>query len=131
MTSAEFKAWRKRLGLTQQGAGDAIGRTKRTIISYEKGIESHGRPAPVPLTVELACKWVEHSVMDEFEADVIEAAQDLVNDYAGSEFGPMKRNILRSTDTLIDAVMDLQAENDGRWQRPADTQVVTPQPPEE
>lgn len=56
--------------------------------------------------------------MDELEAAVIEAAQDLVHDWIGGHYGPNKIQIQRSEVRLQDAVADLAAENDGHWTRP-------------
>jgi DNA-binding XRE family transcriptional regulator len=53
MTHEEIKLWRKRLGMTQQQAGDAIGVTKRSIQLFEAGDQ------PVSRTIALACAAVE------------------------------------------------------------------------
>jgi DNA-binding XRE family transcriptional regulator len=50
MTPATFAAWRKRLGLTQKQAADALGCSLRSISNYEGG---HW---PIPLAIELACE---------------------------------------------------------------------------
>ena len=49
MTPQQFKAWRKRLGLTQARAADAIGMSLTQIKNYEAG------RADIPRYVELAC----------------------------------------------------------------------------
>lgn len=50
MTPDDFKAWRKAMGgISQKHAGRLIGRSARTINSYEKG------DAPIPVVVQLAC----------------------------------------------------------------------------
>lgn len=49
MTPKQFKDWRKRLGLTQARAADAIGMSATQIKNYEAG------RAIIPLYVELAC----------------------------------------------------------------------------
>jgi hypothetical protein len=49
MTGADFKAWRARLGLTQQAAADALGIALRTAQSYDASAE-------LPLIVERACR---------------------------------------------------------------------------
>lgn len=59
MTPQEFKAWRTRLGLTQAQAGRALGYTSRWIIAFEQGINHRRQPCVIPLSVELACKWLE------------------------------------------------------------------------
>ena len=53
MTSTEFRAWRKSLGLNQTEAGALLGLTYRMISKYENG-------ANIPRTTELACKWITH-----------------------------------------------------------------------
>ena len=53
MTPADFRAWRKRLGLSQSGAAEALGISPRMVWSYENG--EH----PLPKTVALACEAVE------------------------------------------------------------------------
>lgn len=50
MTAAEFKAWRKRLGMTQAQAAKAIGRSAAWVASAETGRRKIGK------TVELACE---------------------------------------------------------------------------
>lgn len=49
MTPEQFKAWRKRLDLTQQGAADAIGISRRMVQAYEADKQ------PIPKPVALAC----------------------------------------------------------------------------
>lgn len=56
--------------------------------------------------------------MDSYEAAVIEAAQDWSDAQEGSKYGPMAHEIRRAEEALTTAVADLQAANDGRWQRP-------------
>jgi transcriptional regulator with XRE-family HTH domain len=52
MTPAAFKAWRKRLGLSQRGAGDALGLSLRAVQNYESGERR------VTKTLALACAAV-------------------------------------------------------------------------
>lgn len=49
----EFKAWRKRLGLTQAAAAEELGVTRRAIVHYERGARS------ISKMVRLACAAVE------------------------------------------------------------------------
>jgi DNA-binding XRE family transcriptional regulator len=49
----EFKAWRKRLGLTQEAAALELGVTRRAIVHYERGARS------ISKVVRLACEAVE------------------------------------------------------------------------
>lgn len=53
MTGAALRAWRRRLGFTQETAGAAIGRHPRMIGQYEDGTYD------IPQIVELACIAVE------------------------------------------------------------------------
>lgn len=53
MTPEEFKAWRKRLGLTQGQAAEALGLSLRAIQYYERGERE------ITKTVALACAAVE------------------------------------------------------------------------
>jgi transcriptional regulator with XRE-family HTH domain len=46
---ADLKAWRERLGMTQQQAAVALGLERRTLIRYELGERS------IPKAVALAC----------------------------------------------------------------------------
>ena len=55
MTPAQFKAWRKRLGLSQKKAGAALGLNPRTIHLFERGKRyEDGRPVVISKTVRLA-----------------------------------------------------------------------------
>lgn len=54
MKPAEFKEWRKRLGLKQKDAADMLGLKKRVIQYYERGSRD-GKTVEIPKTVELAC----------------------------------------------------------------------------
>ena len=54
MPPAQFKRWRKALGLSQKDAADALGLKRRMIQYYEKG-ERDGEPVKVPRSVRLAC----------------------------------------------------------------------------
>lgn len=53
MNADEFRAWRKRLALTQEQAGAELNRTRRQIIAYEDG------SADVPREIKLACAALE------------------------------------------------------------------------
>ena len=50
LTTAQFKAWRIRLSLTQRAAAEALGISERAVIYYEKG------ERPISDTVALLCK---------------------------------------------------------------------------
>ena len=59
MTSEQFKAWRKGMGLTQAGAADALGLSKESVFNYETGVRRDGgRAVVIPRTVALACAAV-------------------------------------------------------------------------
>ncbi len=54
MTSEQFKAWRKSLGLSQKAAADALGLKNRIVQYYEKG-ERDGEEVKIPKYIRLAC----------------------------------------------------------------------------
>jgi len=56
MTPKQFKAWRKRLGLSQPAAGAALGVCIATIQLYERGkrFDRNDRPVIIPKTIRLA-----------------------------------------------------------------------------
>lgn len=55
----EFKAWRCRLGLSQQEAADALGLSKGTIENYEAGRRrGSGQTVDIPKHIEAACNWI-------------------------------------------------------------------------
>ena len=55
MTPEQFKAWRKRLRLSQQAAGVALGLGTSTVALYEQGKRwEDSRPVTIPKHVRLA-----------------------------------------------------------------------------
>ena len=59
MTSAEFKVWRERLGLSPQSAAEILDLSKGTIELCERGERrDDNRPVEIPTTVELSCKYL-------------------------------------------------------------------------
>ena len=69
MTPQQFKAWRKRLGLSQLAAGKALGISISTVILYEHGKRYEAnrdyRPVVIPKTVRLAMIAVAAGLKDE------------------------------------------------------------------
>jgi len=63
MTSAQFKVWRKALGLKQKEAADRLGLKKRMIQYYETG-RRQGKGVVIPKTVELACYALSVGVLE-------------------------------------------------------------------
>ena len=59
--------------------------------------------------------------MSEYEAAVVEAAQDWADAIEGGHYGPMQAQIEQAKERLLHAIADLQAANDGRWIRPKET----------
>jgi len=60
MNNEQFKAWRKKLNLTQQQAADALGVYARTITNYERGSRyEDGRAVKIPRSIALACAAIE------------------------------------------------------------------------
>jgi DNA-binding XRE family transcriptional regulator len=57
MTPKEFRSWREKLGLSQQGAADALGISIGSIGLYERGSRREdNRAVEIPKTVEFACE---------------------------------------------------------------------------
>lgn len=54
MSPAEFRSWRKSLGLKQKEAAEKLGLKKRMIQYYETGRRG-SKKVVIPKTVELAC----------------------------------------------------------------------------
>ncbi|MGR8942254.1 MAG: helix-turn-helix domain-containing protein [Gammaproteobacteria bacterium] len=50
MTGEQFKVWRDNLGLSQEGAAEALDLSLNTVQAYESG------SLQIPKVVELACK---------------------------------------------------------------------------
>ena len=63
MTPAQFKKWRKNLGLNQTKAAKRLGLKLRTVQYYEKG-ERKGKALTIPKTVVLACYAIANGVSD-------------------------------------------------------------------
>jgi predicted DNA-binding transcriptional regulator AlpA len=49
-----IRAWADRCGISVEDAGPMIGVNRATFYRYLKG------ETAIPLTVELACRWIEH-----------------------------------------------------------------------
>ncbi len=63
MTSGQFRAWRKSLGMKQKEGADLLGLKKLMIQYYEKG-ERDGKAVEIPKTVRLACYALTRGVVD-------------------------------------------------------------------
>jgi transcriptional regulator with XRE-family HTH domain len=63
MSPAQFKAWRKSLGLKQKDAAERLGLKKRMIQYYETG-RRDGKKVAIPLSVRLACYALSAGVED-------------------------------------------------------------------
>ncbi|MEM7255682.1 MAG: helix-turn-helix transcriptional regulator [Pseudomonadota bacterium] len=63
MTSRGFKRWRKKLGLSQKEAADALGLKRRIVQYYEQG-ERDGEKVEIPKTVRLACYAIAQGTTD-------------------------------------------------------------------
>lgn len=56
MLPKDLKAWRVRMGLTQEGAAEELGVSVTTMELYERGIRRDSdQPVTIPRSVELAC----------------------------------------------------------------------------
>lgn len=66
MDAAGFRAWRARLGLTQQQAAAKLGVSTLTVQHYERGARhGTGKPVVIPRRVVLACEMIEQNVEKE------------------------------------------------------------------
>lgn len=63
MSPVDFKFWRKRLGLSQKEAADALGLKRRVVQYYEKG-NRDGKKVKIPKAVRLACYAIDQGVWD-------------------------------------------------------------------
>lgn len=63
MKPADFKRWRKDLGLSQKDAAQLLGLKRRMVQYYEKG-QRDGFKVAIPKTVRLACYAVADGVAD-------------------------------------------------------------------
>ncbi len=63
MEPADFKKWRKSMGLSQKEAANALGLKRRMIQYYEKG-ERDGEKVKIPRTVRLACFALTKGIAD-------------------------------------------------------------------
>ena len=63
MKPADFKRWRKGLGLSQKEAAEMLGLKRRVVQYYEKG-QRDGKKVGVPKIVRLACYALADGVAD-------------------------------------------------------------------
>lgn len=63
MDAAGFRAWRTKLGFTQQQAAAKLGVSTLTVQHYERGARhGTGKPVVIPRRVVLACEMIEQNV---------------------------------------------------------------------
>jgi len=60
---ADFKRWRKWMGLSQKEAAEALGLKRRVVQYYEKG-ERDGEAVKIPRAVRLACRALADGATD-------------------------------------------------------------------
>ncbi len=63
MSADAFKAWRRKLGLSQKEAAKALGLKLRIIQYYEKG-QRDGKAIVIPRSVRLACQALMTGILD-------------------------------------------------------------------
>ena len=63
MKPADFKSWRKGMGLSQKKAAEALGLKLRMIQYYEKG-KRDSKDVKIPKSVRLACFALSEGVSD-------------------------------------------------------------------
>ena len=61
MKPADFKRWRKAMGISQKDAAHALGIKRRVVQYYEKG-ERDGKKVDIPLYIALACYALQQGV---------------------------------------------------------------------
>jgi transcriptional regulator with XRE-family HTH domain len=67
MTGEQFKQWRERLSLSQQGAADALGISKGSVVNYESGARrGDQRPVAIPRAIALACAAITFRITPDF-----------------------------------------------------------------
>ncbi len=76
MSPAQFKTWRKSLGLKQKEAAEKLGLKKRMIQYYETG-RRDGQTVEIPKAVRLACFALQSGIEDFDGAATTAAAADL------------------------------------------------------
>ena len=74
MTPAQFKTWRKNLGLKQKEAAERLGLKKRMIQYYETG-QRDGKKVKIPKSVRLACYALSQGV-DDFDGSEVSHGED-------------------------------------------------------
>jgi len=63
MTNVDFKGWRKRMGMSQVEAAEALGLSRETVVQYEAGRRRDtGAEVKIPRTVALACSALAHGL---------------------------------------------------------------------
>lgn len=93
MNPAQFKAWRKSLGLKQKEAAEKLGLKKRMIQYYETG-RRDGQEVEIPRAVQLACYALSHGVED-FDGSDFAAARHTRK--AETNSSPTDSKLLRRT----------------------------------
>ena len=98
MNPAQFKAWRKSLGLKQKDAAEKLGLKKRMIQYYETG-KRDGKKVVIPKAIRLACYALAAGV-EEYDGtpavDAFEARRRFGRDAAQEGAHPQARSRLIS-----------------------------------
>lgn len=112
MTSAEFKSWRDRLGLSQQSAADLLGISKGSIELYERGSRrDNNREVDIPMTVELSCKYIAQRAQLSKQLELVESGEITIGrKQAGvsvdvtQEWAQQLRNYLSDLNSLLRSI---------------------------
>jgi transcriptional regulator with XRE-family HTH domain len=75
MKPGDLKKWRKKLGLSQKKAAEALGLKRRVLQYYEKG-ERDGKKVKIPKSVRLACYAISQGIEDFDGEEAIVAEKD-------------------------------------------------------
>src|ERR1700686_1794631 len=85
MTSAEFRSWRERLGLSQQAAADVLGISKGSIELYERGSRrDDNRPVDIPTTAALSCRYLAQQARLRPQLEMMESGKMTTREDKGS-----------------------------------------------
>jgi transcriptional regulator with XRE-family HTH domain len=112
MTSAEFKSWRERLGLSQQAAADVLGISKGSIDLYERGSRrDDNRRVEIPVTVELSCKYLAQQARLRRHLELLESGKMTTRDEKSGvmvdttqEWAQELKNWISDLDSALNAI---------------------------
>ena len=139
MHPADFKRWRKSLGLSQKEAANALGLKRRMVQYYEKG-ERDGDAVVIPVSVRLACYAIAQGITDyrgpEDEAEAkakaktkVKAAKGKQKDRAKPDQKSKKDRSAKKPEDKPAAAAPVDASGDDKPAVPADANGAPPSQP--